>query len=745
MATVTQLGSRLKWFAVVMALAVLSGCGGGGDNNTCVPDPNRNPLLPNCGTTPTPIGQSSITVSLTDAAGNPVNTVSATSSGIVRALVKDINGQPAPNIVVTFTTSDTTGRFNPASGTALTDCSGIARITILAGTAAGAFTVTATTSAVPAGTIVSTCGTVALGNVLAGSATVGYTVNVPNVPVTTITLALTDAAGNPINTISPTSPGIVQALVKDTNGQPAPNVAVTFTTSDATGRFNPASGTALTDCTGVARITVLAGTAAGAFTVTASTVATPSRTVISTCPGGTIVVSAITQSTANIGYTVNVPTPPPTALGSIKFVGADTTNIALKGTGGVGRQEFSTLTFQVFDQSGRPVPGTQVTFTLNTTVGGLSVLPQAALTDATGKVSTVVSAGTVPTPFVIVTASLPNTGITTVSSVLVVSTGLAVNARISISTTIGNFEGWEFDACPTDGGTVVSMSLDDHFGNPPPDGSAVSFTAAYGAIGASCLTGNVVVTPGQTTDSRVSGVSGACSVAYWSLGNRPPGGRAVVMGYLRGEEDFFDANGNNVCDNCGNTLGPEFKPANDLSPDIFRDDNETGRWDPGEQCIGPNTNGLCSTPPDGVYNGVLANPKIPDAQQTTYLGRSYVAIWSGSHPVITVTPASGICSTFSPPGSSGSVHIRIVDINGNPMPAGTTIVFSGPAIAPGSVTTFTVPNYVLGIGQHFGTGPNDVHIDEYDVPVLCTGSSSFFTIVVTTPRGIVTTQTVIVN
>src|SRR6266571_2494877 len=38
MVTVAQLGSRLKWFAVVTALAVLSGCGGGGDN-TCTTDP----------------------------------------------------------------------------------------------------------------------------------------------------------------------------------------------------------------------------------------------------------------------------------------------------------------------------------------------------------------------------------------------------------------------------------------------------------------------------------------------------------------------------------------------------------------------------------------------------------------------------------------------------------------------------------------------------------------------------------
>jgi hypothetical protein len=213
------------------------------------------------------------------------------------------------------------------------------------------------------------------------------------------------------------------------------------------------------------------------------------------------------------------------------------------------------------------------------------------------------------------------------------------------------------------------------------------------------------------------------------------------MGFLRGEEDFFDANGNNVCDNCTNTLGPEFKPANDLSPDIFRDDNEDFHWTPGEPCIGPNANGLCSTPADGLYNGVLANPKIPDAQQTTYLGRSYVAIWSGSHAFISFSPG-GVCADFSPGGSNGVLHFRIVDLNGNPMPAGTLIVFSGSAIAPGALTTFTVANYVIGIGQHFGTGPGDVVIEEYDIPVLCSVMGGFVNVVVTTPRGVVTRLTV---
>ena len=125
MVTVVQFCSRLKWFAIVTAIAVLSGCGGGGGDSTCVNDPNRNPLLPGCPSTPTtPTGQSSITLTLTDTSGNTTNTISPTSPGIVQALVRDTNGKPAPNVAVTFTTTDKTGGFSPPSGSALTDSNG---------------------------------------------------------------------------------------------------------------------------------------------------------------------------------------------------------------------------------------------------------------------------------------------------------------------------------------------------------------------------------------------------------------------------------------------------------------------------------------------------------------------------------------------------------------------------------------------------------------------------------------------
>jgi hypothetical protein len=547
------------------------------------------------------------------------------------------------------------------------------------------------------------------------------TVTPPSESASSVALTLVDAAGNSTSLISPTNPGIVQATVKDSNGTNAPNIVVSFATTDATGGFNPASGTVLTDANGVAKISVLAGSTVGAFTLTAKVTGTTTGTNGST-------IGVVPAGSAALGYAVNQPNLPATATGSIKFVQAEPPNIALKGTGGVGRQEFSTLTFRVFDQTGHPVQGEKIQFTLNTTVGGLSLTPQSAVTDAGGNASTVVSAGTIPTPVVIVTASVPNSGITTVSSVLSLSTGLAVDARTSVSVVTGNCEGWNFDGDCTD----LTLRMGDHFGNPVPDGTAASWSAGYGIVSAACLTG-AAATGGTAPTSIVSGEPGVCVVRYSTAGNRPPRGRSVVLAYTRGEEDFFDTNGNNVCDGCANTAGSEFRPGDDLKPDVFRDDNENGAWSPGEPCISPSGNASCATPPDGVYNGVLANPKIPAAQQTTYLARSGVIIWSGSNAYITT---SGSCVGLAAT-SSTVMHVRVVDVNGNPMPAKTTVAFAGASIAPNATTSFTVPNYVIGVGQYFGTGPGQIRIEEYDVPIVCSETAPV-QITVTTPRGVST-------
>ena len=60
------------------------------------------------------------------------------------------------------------------------------------------------------------------------------------------------------------------------------------------------------------------------------------------------------------------------------YVSATPTNLALRGTGSTGHPEASTVIFRVLDQAGGPRVGTTVNFSLNTTVGGISVQPATA-------------------------------------------------------------------------------------------------------------------------------------------------------------------------------------------------------------------------------------------------------------------------------------------------------------------------------------------------------------------------------
>jgi len=295
--------------------------------------------------------------------------------------------------------------------------------------------------------------------------------------------------------------------------------------------------------------------------------------------------------------------------------------------------------------------------------------------------------------------------------VLVVSTGVPDQKHFSLATETINCEGEDFDQhC-----SLVTATLGDHFGNPVPDGTAVNFIVEGGVIGASCYTGEIPTSSspaGQSTNSRVGPGSGTCSVALRSSNPRPADGRVTVLAYALGEEDFFDANGNNTCDGCDNTQGPEFSV--DKSPDIFRDDNEDDQWSPGEPCIGENRNGTCSTPGDGRYNGVLRTPRIPE---TLYVSAQLVQIFSGSSARINFTPLEA-CTTGQ---SSIAVLVMITDQRGNIMPAGTNVEFTSDT---GTVTpaAIKVPN---------GSVPGPLMVS-----VPCKAGGGRLTVTVTTPNQV---------
>ena len=709
--TIRTHGARqsLSTLLLAAALAALASCGGGGTRGAAVCQPGVSTMsfpngCPDDAVNSPSVGSPTLGLAVTNAAGVTINQVSPDLAGTLRATVKNSAGAAAPNVAVSFITTDPTGAFVPSSGTALTDASGVARVGLPAGARAGAFTVTA--SANVAGT--------------ATKGTVDYAVSFPTLTVgaLTITPATLSAGGN----------ASVSTTVFRGSTPYAPPLAVSFTSP----------------C-------IVAGKATmGPPVLTQSGVASTSYTDKG-CGVADTITASVTLGDAT-AIQIGTITVLPASAGSIKFLTADTTNISLKGTGGFGRQEFATLKFEVSDKTGSKVPGTLVDFVFSDsgttqTVGSLTLNPSFATSAADGTVTTLVTAGTIPTSVRVVATlrgKLPL--ITTLSDVLVVSTGVPDQKHFSLATSIGNCEGRDIDqACST-----VTATLGDHFGNPVPDGTAVNFSAEGGVIDASCVTGSLpppgAPTPvGQTTNSKVGPGSGSCSVLLRSSNPRQSDGRITVLAYALGEEDFTDSNGNNVYD--------PGEPFVDKRADIFRNDDEggvtaanpNGTWTPGEPCIGPNVANAsgartCSTPPETVpqYNGVLRVPQVP-SPQTLYVSGQLVQIFSGSRAVVTLTPRALVC----PAGGTADVQVKVTDVNGNIMPAGTVVAFSTVSsglvpfpVNPGSVR---VNNVVLALAE-------PMLVPTYTVTVGCLGGGSGkFLVTVTTPARVETLDSIAIN
>ncbi|MBA5686228.1 hypothetical protein [Rugamonas apoptosis] len=677
---------------------LLAGCGGsnGGPGGGCTNlDPSRDPSLPSCGSVSgggTTTGQPTLTLALTDGAGAASNSITPEHGGTLQVKVKDSKGVAQANVAVTFVTTDKTAVLSPSSGTALTDANGVASVGLAAGSVAGAYTATASAT---------------VGGLVTGAVSYAVTFKTLSLSALTFSPATLSAGGNASISVSVLSDGVAYT----------PPLPVTFSSPCVTAGKASLGSPVLTQA-GVAVASYTDKGCGVADTVTASV--------------------TLGSATATKSGTLTVL---PASAGSIKFVGAQTTNIALKGTGGFGRPEFSTLTFQVFDTTGAPVSGKAIDFVFadsmtTSTTGGLSLNPASSTSAADGTVTTLVTAGTIPTSVrVIASVHGASPPITTLSNILVISTGVPDQAHFSLATSIGNCEGFEIDQLCS----VITATVGDHFGNPVPDGTAVNFTTESGIIDASCVTGSLPAsgaTPGdstagsQTTNSKIGPGSGTCSVNLRSAAPRKANGRVTVMAYALGEETLIDNNGNNVYDSGDNFI--------DKSPDIFRDDDENGRWSAGEPCIGPNTNGSCSTPGDGIYNGVLRKPQTPSAQ-TQYVSAQFVEIFSGSHASITFTPSTVTCND----NLTALVGVTVKDQNGNVMPYNSQMTFGalfGLTVAPVLPASAKVENVRLGIGQP------DI-VPTYPITIGCPSPTAkgVLNVTVTTPGGTLSGASININ
>lgn len=615
------------------ALAVLAGCGSGGAGGSSPAAAGGTGGTGGATDTGSPVP--TITFALTDAAGASVTSISTGAPATVKATLRDANGAIVSNSVVTFSTDPTLATITP-SNSALTDATGVATVTLAPAsiTAAGASTLSATAQ-------VDT-------SEVTGS--IGFSIGASAVTISAPVLGVGTAALSAFGTTS------ISVTVSSGGAPVTTPQNVTFSSTCAS------SGKAVLS-TGVATV---AGVATGSYRDNG-------------CAG----TDAVTATVAGItsASTSLVVTPP--TVGSIQFVSATPETIFLKGTGGV---ETSQVRFKVVDTGGNPISGKAVTFALSTAAGGITLTPApaTATSDADGLVVTNVNAGTVSTP-VRVTASTPGatagSTLTTQSSALTITTGIPAQDSFSLSATKLNPEFRDVDGNTT----VLTARLADHFRNPVPDGTAVNFTTEGGSIIGTCQTSG-----------------GACSATMTSQLPRPIDGRATVLAYAVGEEGFIDGNGNGVADLVPNEMFDINGFSTDM-PEAFRDDNENGVFDAAtETFIDFNQNNAYNNP-DGQYNGVLCdNVTAPptgssagtcSATKSIHVRGSLVIVFSGSTAVISkISPAGAIDLRGCAGGGTTQVDLRIVDVVGNPMPVGTTVVATTSDGSMTGLSSFTQPN-----------------------------------------------------
>jgi hypothetical protein len=710
----------IKVTAIFLALFTLVGCPGDSPNTTD-------------DTTTVVTTEAELSLALTDNAAQVITTISSGSPATATVTVTNTAGVVA-NAVVTFTTDNNElVLLTPSSGTALTNESGVAIMSLSSAnlTAAGAATLTATTQV----------GTEAV------SQSIDFAV-IASPP--TLSIALTDSAAQTITTISSGSPATATVTVTDPAGAAVERAVVTFSVdTDGLTVLTPSSGTALTNASGVATVSLESAglTSAGAATLTATTqvgteavsqsigfaVGAASVTISSLTFGvGMTALSAYGSTSVSVSVSIDgvlVTTPqavsftssctvigkaeltadvitvggvalasyldngcagndtvtasvsgittasetlavtPPTA-GSIQFDAVSPSNgfMNLKGVGG---QESALVTFKVVDSSGNPIGGKDVTFSLNTSVGGITFTPNSAVSDPlTGNVVVSVQSGSIATPVrVSAMTGAGSTTLTSQSSRLLISTGIPDQQNFSLSATEFNIEGWNFDGVTT----TLTARLADHFNNPVLDGTAVSFIAEGGSIEPGCFTEN-----------------GVCSVVLTSQNLRPDNGRVTVLAYAIGEEGFTDF----VVPN-GQADGlPEMFDANGNStdmPEAFLDINENGTRDLNEAYQDFNGDSFYSVA-NGEYNGVLCDPSVApgstptacNTQKTIHVRNSIPIIFSSSSANIDILDIAGnpLSPIVLPPctasvlGSAVTFKVKVLDENRNSMPVGSTINFS---------------------------------------------------------------------
>lgn len=642
-------------FAAAALLFTLAACGGGGsgDGGFIPAEPGANLL------------NYRLSTAVVDQDGNPTSLLTSTRPVTLEVTVLEDTRAGAPASGVLVTAQAQFIEILPANGQARTDNEGIARFEIQAGPTLGADTITVTAEA-PRGTVsrdtvvdVQAAG-LRIGAFVGNTFTTGQidlsAENLPFRGTSVVTVNIVDEQGDAVSTVeqvrfrsvcSNAGRAAFRAFDDDNNGSSSLTVEAQ---------------------NGLAAVEYRAGNCEAQDTITAR--------LMSNGAEATATVTIADRDANFIGFIRSDP--------SEGEEGTGRTILAIKGTGGPNRTEIATVTFEVLEQSvvlgeddarpgdpayldnpaRRPLSGIPVAFELTNPLGGISLLNTSAVSDANGLVRVEVRSGNLATSTRIVasfdaqSSSGPSRPQSASSSQIVVSTGLPVQNAISLSTEFFNVP----RAANIDGVEVaITVRMADKFNNPVADGTSAVFRTEYGAIDASCLTGQSNGARYQRLRNTDTPLRGTCTVLWISQAPRFPtfnrdriqtiaddgnyqcaahsgsfgpcpndlgairGLRSTVLVTAEGEEFFVDANGNGLYDE-----GEVFENL----PEAFLDHNEDGVYTPtqGPQCGPPSTVENCrlagseeefidynsdgeyslNVDPNtgqGVYNGTLCPPE----------------------------------------------------------------------------------------------------------------------------------------
>ena len=615
-------GAKNALAAILAAacLALLSACGGGGDGGF-LGDQSRGPDS-NLSYT--------LRLALLDGEGNPTSTVSDTLPATLGILVREQNNAAAPVPGVVVTATATAAVIAPGNGSALTNAEGIATLQVRGGATLGADTITVTATS-PAGEVSATLGVEIVSSGFRLGSFNGTTFVAGQIGLSNDSLSFRGSA-------------VLRLAVVDAKGQPvtaARSIRLSSTCS----------------LSGLAALRAVNASTEGASTLTVQTVngLASAEYRAGSCENRDRLSATLVDGESTASAELRIARRDTDFIGFVDTQPADGTGssartlIALQGTGGPGRSEEATVTFEVLEQavalassdpqpgtsaylqlaSRRPLAGVAVRFSLTANIGGIALANTTAVSDSNGLVRVRVRSGNVAASTRVM-ASFDGSGRSgaaraqaAASNQIVVGTGLPHQNGISVSSERFNIARGR----STDGlQTLITVRLVDRFGNPVANGTSVVFSTEYGAIDTSCATGvsHGVRAQRVTRNPALPAppIMGSCSVLWTSQNPRFPvfnrervqttaddgsyacpshtgsfgpcpddlgairGLRSTVTITALGEEFFVDANGNGLYDR-----GERF----DNLPEAFSDYNEDGVYTPsaGPQCPAPSSAENC--------------------------------------------------------------------------------------------------------------------------------------------------------